>query len=87
MSSARMALSAGTTSNSSRDLGLSLADKLFIDPDHLTATGGDLFSKAVVQGCFERSSDAAASGELHVGELGQDLVLGDLDHRFGIHER
>ena len=35
-----------------RELGVSFGDELFIDPDHLTATGADLFSRAVVAACF-----------------------------------
>ena len=35
-----------------RELGLHFGDELFIDPDHLTAMGADLFSRAVVAACF-----------------------------------
>ncbi len=38
-----------------REVGLHFGDELFIDPDHLTATGADLFSRAVVAACFEPS--------------------------------
>jgi lysophospholipase L1-like esterase len=35
-----------------RELGATFGDELFIDPDHLTATGGELFSRSVVRACF-----------------------------------
>jgi hypothetical protein len=38
-----------------RDLGVSFGDDLFIDPDHLTARGAELFSGAVIPACFEVS--------------------------------
>ena len=35
-----------------RELGFVFADELFIDPDHLTATGAERFSREVVRACF-----------------------------------
>jgi len=46
-----------------RELGFAFGDGLFIDPDHMTATGADRFSRAVVRACFPSRSGAEAHGE------------------------
>ncbi len=47
-----LAAELGTRYVDYRDLGIDFQDELFIDPDHLTATGGDFFAEAVIRSCF-----------------------------------
>lgn len=45
-----------------RDFGVSFEDELFIDPDHLTATGAELFARGAIRACFGPPGQADLQG-------------------------